>query len=299
MFEVTVPATSANLGSGFDCLGLAVALYNRVEVSSAAHLRISVQGEGAGELPEDADNLLWRSACHLFDLLGRPREPVSIVMRNSIPLSRGLGSSSAAIVAGLMLANHLTGEQFDRSQLLSMATALEGHPDNVAPAIFGGLTVSVQVESQTHVLPFPFPEVLQLMVCVPEFPLATSLARRALPNTVSHRDAAFNLSRVALLLTALLEQRFDLLSTATDDRLHQPYRLGLIPGAATALREARRAGAAAAMISGAGPTLLALVPPEIAAMRVGERMVAGFAAEGISARQLLLQLDRQGALVAP
>lgn len=298
MFEVIVPATTANLGAGFDCLGLALNLYNRLQVSPAPRLTVQIEGEGVGELPENGENLVWRSACRLFRHLSVAPPPVHIRMQNSIPLSRGLGSSSAAIVGGLLVANHLTGERLDRAQLLALATELEGHPDNVAPAIYGGLTVSVTDGPRVETLGFPFPRDLQLVACVPCFQLSTKLARQVLPATVSHDDAVFNLSRVALLLAALRERRFDLLAPGTADRLHQPHRLRLIPGGEAALRAARQTGAAAAAISGAGPTLLAMVPPGVSSADVGEAMVAAFAQAGIVANQVVHEIDQQGARVA-
>lgn len=297
MFELIVPATSANLGSGFDCLGLALGLHNRIRVEPATRLVMQVQGEGEGELPAGSDNLLWRSACRLFAHLGVKPPPVCIRMNNAIPLSRGLGSSSAAIVGGLLIANHLTGDQLDRVQLLALATELEGHPDNVAPAIFGGLTVSGSDGVRVESLGFPWPDELSLVACIPAFQLSTQLARQALPTTVAHRDAVFNLSRVGLLLAALLGRRFDLLGMGSDDRLHQPYRLSLIPGGAVALKAAYQAGAVAATISGAGPSLLAMIPPGVSAAAVGVAMVSAFATAGIAAQEMALPVDHQGARV--
>ncbi|MGI6344510.1 MAG: homoserine kinase [Bacillota bacterium] len=293
--EIIVPATTANLGSGYDCLGLALNLYNRVRVESAPRLRIRVRGQGKGMLPLNEQNLVWRAACALFARLGVRPEPVALTMENAIPLSRGLGSSSAAIVAGLLLADHLTGARLDDTELLAMATELEGHPDNVAPALLGGLVVSVVEDGRVVSVPSPFPDELGLCFCIPEIRLATSRARQALPESVPHGDAVFNLSRVALLLVALQQQRYDLLPLAMADRLHQPYRLGLIPGAAEVFARAAEAGAAATVISGAGPAICALVPPQVAAEQVGEAMVAGFSTAGISARYRLFQVENKGA----
>jgi homoserine kinase len=273
-------------------------LYNRIEVRPASRLRLQVSGEGAAELPCTDDNLVWRSACHLWQCLGQQPEPVFLHMHNQIPLSRGLGSSSAAIVGGLLLANQLAGEPLAEEQLLSMATELEGHPDNVAPALLGGLVISATGFSDGAVsVPFSFPKELSIVACIPSFHLATELSRRSLPATVPHRDAVFNLSHVALFLAALEQKRFDLLPAATEDRLHQPYRLGLIPGASAVMQRAKQAGAVAAMISGAGPTMLALIPPKAAADRVGAVMVEAFSTAGVSARAMTLQLETRGARV--
>ncbi|MGI6357104.1 MAG: homoserine kinase [Bacillota bacterium] len=295
-WEVTVPATSANLGPGFDCLGLALNLHNRIWAKPSERLRFRVLGEGRGELPEDSSNLVWRAAQHLFEQVGYSPPPLSIVMKNDIPTSRGLGSSSAAIVGGLLLANQLVPTPLTEQQLLDLATQLEGHPDNVVPAMLGGMVVSATTSQQVVALSFPFPQELQLVACIPNFRLSTSLARQVLPSQVNHGDATFNASRIALLLAALLQRRYDLLAMAAEDRLHQPYRLGLIPGGAAACQAARQAGAAAAMISGAGPTLLAIVPPGVAAAAVGQQMASSLLASGVSATYKLLQLDLQGAV---
>lgn len=297
MFELIIPATTANLGPGFDCLGLALNLHNRVQVRPTGRLRIVVQGEGAADLPTNADNLFWRSACHLWQRVGWKSQPVEIIMQNEIPLSRGLGSSSAAIVGGLLMANQLANQPLTRDELVSMATELEGHPDNVAPALLGGMVVSASSGPQVVTLPFPWPPELQLVACIPDFRLSTYLARQALPTVVSHQNAVFNLSRIALLLASLASRRFDVLGLATEDRLHQPYRLELIPGARSVMQTAHEVGALAAMISGAGPTILALVPKEVSAERVGQNMVAAFLEEGISARHRVLEVDSMGARV--
>ncbi len=298
-FEVIVPATSANLGPGFDCLGLALSLYNRIRVTPAGRLGIQVQGEGKGYLPEDSNNLVFRAALHLFRQVGCSPPPLSIVMHNGIPPGRGLGSSSAAIVGGLLLANRLVRTPLSQPQLLNLACRLEGHPDNVVSALCGGLVVSACWDDQVTALSFPFPEDLQLVACIPNFQLSTRKARQALPQVVSHDDAVFNTSRASLLLASLLQRRYELLSLATEDRLHQPYRLSLIPGAAEACCSARQAGAAAAMISGAGPSLLALVPPQVSADRVGVQMVNSFLESNVCASYVVLQLDLQGARCVP
>ncbi|NLW16305.1 MAG: homoserine kinase [Firmicutes bacterium] len=296
-FRVVVPATTANLGPGFDCLGLALTLYNTLVVRPAASRQLVVEGAGAGILAEDETNLVWRAACHLWRRVGHPEPTLALYMHNAIPLSRGLGSSSAAIVAGLLLANWVAGEPLGQSELVALATELEGHPDNVAPALLGGLVVSALDDSRVLTARFPWPTELQLVVAVPEFELATQQARQALPATVAHGDAVFNASRVALLLAALRSGDLDLLRQAADDRLHQPYRLPLIPGAAEAREGAERAGALATVISGAGPTLLALVGPEQDPAVVGEAMRAGFAQAGVVSHYLVLQPDLQGARI--
>ncbi len=296
-FQVRVPATTANLGPGFDCLGLALALYNTVVVRPATRCHVEIRGEGEGMLATDETNLVWRAASHLWRQVGHPEPKLSLTMHNAIPLSRGLGSSSAAIVAGLLLANRVAGEPCRLSDLVAMATDIEGHPDNVAPALLGGLVVAGIADQRVLTAGFPWPAELQVVVAVPDFELATQLARQALPSQVPHVDAVFNTSRVALLLAALRAQDYDLLRHVVDDRLHQPYRIPLIPGAAEAREGAVEAGALATAISGAGPTLLALVGPQQDPEAVGEAMQTGFAKAGVGSRYLMLRPDLQGACV--
>lgn len=296
-FRVIVPATTANLGPGFDCLGLALSLYNATVVRPAASLQLTVQGQGAGKLAEDETNLVWQAACHFWQRGGYSEPTLSIAMNNAIPLSRGLGSSSAAIVAGLMLANQVAGEPLQQQDLVGMATEIEGHPDNVSPALLGGLVVAALASKQVLTAGFPWPAELQLVACVPDFELSTERARQALPATVAHSDAVFNTSRVALLLAALRGGNLSLIGSAANDRLHQPYRLGLIPGADVVIAGAQAAGALATMISGAGPTLLSLVGPDQDTSTVGEAMQAGFSQAGVGSRYLLLEPDLQGARV--
>lgn len=299
-FRIVVPASSANLGPGFDCMGLALSLYNTLVVSPASSLQVEVAGCGQGQLATDASNLVWRAACHLWARVDFQEPKLRIEMHNGIPLASGLGSSSAAIVAGLMLANHLAGKPLSRRELLAQATELEGHPDNVAPALLGGLTIAITAAGEEIIgVKASFPADLQLVICVPGFTQSTVAARKVLPVTVSHADAVFNVSRVALLVAALAEADYSLLATATADRLHEPYRKELIPGFHRVKECARKAGAAATVISGAGPALLALVAPERNPTLVGGAMVAAFAEAGVEASFQLLKADLRGAYIQP
>lgn len=290
MVRVTVPATTANLGPGYDCLGLALGLYTCVQFTPAAHWCLVVEGEGADELPRGRENLVWRAACRLWQHVNFSPPAFRVKIINSIPVGRGLGSSAAAIVAGLVAANHIAGFLLDRSGLLQLAAELEGHPDNVAPALLGGLTVSALDRGKVEAVRLDFPSHLRLVLCIPGFQLSTRRAREALPPTVGHSAAAFNVSRTALLLAALAQGRDDLLSLACQDRLHQPFRKQLVPGFDIAVQAAVDAGALACVLSGAGPSLLALVSggdPH----RVGKAMAAAFSA----ARYLVLAPDLTGA----
>lgn len=281
MIRVRVPATTANLGAGFDCLGLALGLYNEVEAQEATRgLAISVEGEGTADLPTDESNLVWRAAQRVFAQVGHPSAGLRLHLRNGIPLESGLGSSAAATVAGLMLANEWLGRPLTTVDLLQLAVDMEGHPDNVAPALLGGLVVVGRAADGSLLAERVATPPLSAVVVMPDFRLSTAVARRALPSAVTMADAVFNLSHTALTVVALQRGDHALLAQAMEDRLHQPYRAPLVPGLAEALAAARRQGAAVA-ISGAGPAVIAFAAD---AEAVGATMRGAFAAAGLGAR---------------
>ena len=255
--KVSVPATSANIGSGFDALGLAVTLYNTVTFEESDHLDISA-ADGT-RIPRGETNLVYRSAKGLFDKVGKTMPPLKLVQTNAIPMARGLGSSSACIIAGLLGANRMLGDVLNTQELLTLATAIEGHPDNVAPAMLGGFVTSVIDEGQVYSVKKDIDPELAFAAFVPDFRLLTSKARAALPAMVSHKDAVYNLSRAALATAAFCEGNYALLGVATKDVLHQKYRLPLIEGGDEVFELAQDLGAQAVYISGAGPTIMAVV----------------------------------------
>jgi homoserine kinase len=259
---VRVPATSANLGPGFDALGLALALHDDVEVRAlgSADVLVDVVGEGADDVPTGEDHLVVRALRHALDHVGAPQTGLHLTCRNRIPHGRGLGSSAGAVVAGLLAARALVAEpeSLDDDVVLRLATELEGHPDNAAPALLGGATVawSDDAVGAVHAARLPVHAAIAPVVVVPGTRLATSHARGVLPETVPHRDAAFQAGRAALLVEAL-GHRPDLLLPATEDRLHQGYRRPVM-AESMALVDALRARGVAATVSGAGPTVLVL-----------------------------------------
>lgn len=261
-FTIRVPASSANLGTGFDCLGLALNLYNEVTVDLEDEPQITIRGEGEKTLPRDERNLIYQTMLHYFRLVDRPVPRFSVHMHNRIPLTGGLGSSSAALVAGLYAANEICGRLLSRQELLEEASRLEGHPDNVAPCILGGLVVSVIEDHQVISIPAPLPRSLRAVIFAPDFYMSTVKARAILPKKVPHRDATHNVSRVALLVAALYNERLDLLRTATQDRLHQSYRTKMFPEMFRFFESAVGAGALCAYLSGAGSAILALAEAE-------------------------------------
>jgi homoserine kinase len=257
MIKITVPATSANLGPGFDSLGLALRLYNHVWMEE--YDGVSIRTADGTDVPTGRDNLIYVTAAKLYKLCGRPFPGLRITQINNIPMTRGLGSSSACIVAGLIGANALLGSPLSRDDLLNLAAVFEGHPDNSTPAILGGLVTAVLDDGRVYCAKVPVSGRLKFAAFIPDFELKTEVARAALPAQVSHRDASFNVSRAALMTASLFSGRLDNLAVAVEDRLHQPYRLHFIPGAEDIFALCSRLGACGSFISGAGPTLMAFV----------------------------------------
>jgi homoserine kinase len=293
--HVRVPATSANLGPGFDALGLALALYNEVEAREADGVVVEVEGEGAGSLPTSGDNVVARGVRLAFEAAGRPFKGVALRCLNRVPAARGLGSSAAAWVGGLVAGNALCGGGLSREALLSLATRAEGHPDNVSAALLGGLTVSCPgADGAVTAVSLPVPPRLSWVVLIPETTSSTAEARAVLPASVPRADAVFNVQRVALLLAALQAGRADALAPALDDRLHQPYRLALFPWMPAVVAAARGAGALGCVLSGAGPALLAVCVDEVAG--VARAMEAALAAAGLTGTARALPADLNGAL---
>ncbi len=290
--SVTVPATSANLGPGFDCLGLALNLVNRTTfIELPAGLEVEVRGEGAGLIPTDETNLVIRAANTLFDRAGRHPTGLRVIQENNIPVGSGLGSSAASVLGGIQAANGLLGLPFDRETILSLAVEMEGHPDNVTPAFYGGLTLVISDGSRLVVDQIPVPD-MEVVVVLPEFKLSTFEARAALPGTISLDDAIFNTSRIGMLVRALEKGNYDMLRVAMQDRLHQPYRLPLIPGMAGAFEAGLKAGAVSVALSGAGPSIIAFAPT--GHRKISFALSEAFAAVGLSSRSWILTIDRRG-----
>lgn len=264
---VHVPATSANLGPGFDCFGLALDWWNTIVVSPAAKLEVRLRGESAG-LPADASNHTIRAMQLLFQHIGKPMPPARVLMTNRIPIARGLGSSAAALVGGLVAGNALAGTPLTAQELLELANEVEGHPDNVSAALFGGFTISTVDGGRVVSASVEPPADWRAVVFVPDKPLATRTARQVLPNEISRADAVHNIGRAALVAYAFLTRRPSYLLVGTQDRLHQPYRQPLVKGMEELIQAACAAGASGAALSGAGPSLIAFVPSTAVATRV-------------------------------
>ena len=255
--KILVPATSANVGAGFDALGLALSLHNTVTMEEWD--KLDIMASDGSLVPTGTSNLIYRSAKAVYEQLGKPIKGLRIRQENPIPMARGLGSSSACIVAGILGANALLGSPLTKRQMLTLATSIEGHPDNVAPAMLGGFVSSVFDEGQVFTARKEINEELAFATFIPNFKLLTEKARAALPKTVDRRDAVYNLSRAALATAAFCDGDYELLRVATKDALHQQYRLPLIPGGERVFEIAWDLGAYAVYISGAGPTIMAVV----------------------------------------
>jgi len=299
-FTVSVPATTANIGPGFDCLGAALDRQNRVTLTLAGEqdppLTIQVTGRDAAQVSTQADNLLYQAIAYFYQQYQQPIPLLKIDIDVQIPLARGLGSSATAIVGGLVGANALAGSPFNSDQLLQMAIALEGHPDNVAPALLGGCQLAVSDGDGWQLIPLPWPEEFVPVVVIPDFELSTEAARAVLPKQYGRGAAIFNASHLALLMQAFNQKRGDWLALALQDQIHQPYRQGLIPAYDLMHQAAIKAGAYNLVISGAGPTLLAIAAPENAAL-VADQLTKTWQQAGITAESHCLSLDYQGAIV--
>lgn len=275
--KVRVPATTANLGPGFDCLGLALDWWNTIEIETIARgLQIECDCPPGVEIPRNRSNLVVFGMDAVYRLAKQKRPPLRIYITTQIPIARGLGSSSAAIVGGMLAANTLLGDLYSRDELVTLATRIEGHPDNVAPALLGGLMVAAMEGKQVTVARFPVPRELRCVLFIPDTTLLTKTARRILPKRIPRADAIYNASRVALWIAALRERRWEWLGAATQDRLHQPYRAKLVPGMFALFDAARAAGARGAVLSGAGPSIIAFTdhpgePVARALMRAAQR----------------------------
>ncbi len=288
---VTVPGSSSNFGPGFDCLGLAWKLYDWISFEAADRLVIT----GCEERFRGPENLAYRSFAAAFSEKGLPVPGVRIAFAEcSVPVSRGLGSSAALIAAGAAAANDMGGLGMTREELLALCTRMEGHPDNLAPSLFGGFTASTCEDGKVVTVRFPLHPSLRFLAVIPDFELSTALARGVLPDTVSRGDAVFQLSRTALLLRAFADGDMALLRFAMQDRLHQPFRLPLIPGAEKVFAEAENAGAAAC-ISGAGSTMLVIAGSAPAADGLQALLQQAFPSWHV----LPLEPDREGLRILP
>ena len=296
MLTVRAPATSANLGPGFDCLSLALDLANVIRAEPSQTVMVEVVGEGADELPTDASNEVYRALSRVFEARSAPPPPLWLRCDNAVPLARGFGSSSAARASGLLLGNRLLGDPFSVDELLEFGARMEGHPDNIAACLLGGVQVSVATDRGVRHCSVAVQSPPRLVLYVPEVRMDTRTARELLPREVSLEAAVYNIGRAALLVAALSNGRTDLLRTATEDALHQLARSRMLPAMPRLFAAALEAGAYGTFLSGAGSSILALTG-EREAQAVADAFTVTAAGEGLSGRVLRGCIAEQGAMV--
>lgn len=269
--KIKVPASTANLGPGFDTLSLALDWYNEFTFKVTKE-GLKINQLNSKTLPEDSTNLVYKSFCEPFKKLKKPIPGIELEINSQIPLSSGLGSSASAVISGLLASNFLLDNKLSKDEILSLATKLEGHPDNCAAAIYGGLTISVTQDETVYVSQFPWPKELIVILILPDFDLPTRISRELLPAKIPFGDATFNVSCTAYLLSCLLNKDWEGLKIGFQDKLHQPHRKDLVPGMEVVLNEGLNQGALGATLSGAGPTLVAFTNDKEKAEKVAKTM---------------------------
>lgn len=311
-----IPASTTNLGPGFDVLGVAVSLYNQVSLQETAGItEVICLGQDSDKLLSDTSNVAYQAADLIFAKVGYQPDGLRLTLQNGIPAIRGLGGSGTAILGGLLAANAMCGQKFGQppfslQEILAFATEIEGHPDNVAASLLGGFVVSATAEVQNvntvgeieavttvKTVKITPPDELRLIIAVPDFTLATKVARSVLPESVDLSAAVFNMSRSSLLVAAMATGDLDLLPVSMEDRLHQPYRAKLIPGFEEVSRSALEAGALSIALSGAGPTIVAYTRASAPTQQIADQMALAFQQNGLACQTQILTVDTEGAKV--
>lgn len=294
MIKVKVPATTANMGPGFDSIGMALQMYNIVYAEEIPlGLEIIIQ-EGSQDIPTDESNLIYKTILRFYEIIGQEAPGIRIIQQDHIPHTRGLGSSAACIVAGLHIANAMSHSFFSKEELVQIAAQIEGHPDNTTPAILGGMTIGAMDNTDMKYVKVPVAENITFAVMIPDFTLSTELAREVLPKEISLQDGVFNSSRAALLAASMITGDVDNLPMAMQDRFHEPYRKHLIPNMEEIMTESRNHGAKGVFLSGAGPTLIAVIKNVVAFRR---EMVDYFDGLKDNWQVQMIQADQIGAQV--
>ncbi|WP_448584461.1 homoserine kinase [Thermocrinis sp.] len=287
-----VPASTSNLGSGFDTFGLALNLYNYFTAELSDRWSFEIEGEGKN-LPKGEENLFAKVYVRACEVFGVKPSPLKVRMVNHIPTARGLGSSATAIVSALKFWEFFQGKELSVEEKLKVAFEFEPHPDNLLPALLGGFLVCA-VDKEVFYQKLDFPEDIRIVVCIPDFELSTKKAREVLRSEIPLKDAIYNIQRASLLVSSLCKRSYQSLKEAVKDRLHQPYRKELIPGFEDVVESAYSSGALAVFLSGAGPTVASFCLE--AEDSVGKAMVSAFEKHGVSASYLSLSVDKEGAV---
>lgn len=289
---VKVPATTANLGAGFDTLALALDLYNYVTIELATKTRIEVENEEKDSLPLNEENIVYIAAKAVFDMAEVKMDGLKIKLVNNIPLARGLGSSASARVGGATGANYLLGNRFSREEIMTLTAELEGHPDNVTPALFGGFTISYVDKGELKYFKISPNVKFKIVVVIPQFEVSTSRAREILPSETSRKDAVFNISRACLLVSSILTGQLEYIGDGMQDMLHQPYRKKLVPGMEDVFEAALKNGARGVALSGAGPSIVAFATESFKA--IGKSMQGAFLEHNIESRFMVTEINNSG-----
>lgn len=259
MVKIKVPATSANMGPGFDSLGIAVGMYNSIELTETGAGFTVVTGKDRREVPVNDYNMIYRAITTVFDKVGYNSEGVRISQNSNIPVTRGLGSSSACIIGGMLGANVISGRKLNYGEILDLAASMEGHPDNVTPALYGGFCTSVYDGGKVYFTTTKITMPIKVAVMFPDYPMQTRESRKVVPDNFSKNDAIYNISRASMLVSALTSGQVELLKVACQDRLHQQYRLGYIHGGEELMNLTYNFGAYATYLSGSGPSLVSFI----------------------------------------
>lgn len=296
MVYVRVPATSANMGAGFDTLGIALNLYSRLEVEETDGGLEIITVKNAGNVQSDKSNLVYRAMDCIFRETGYTPRGIKIKQDSDIPMTRGLGSSSACIVGGMLAANVLSGRKLSYREIMNLAAVMEGHPDNAGPAMYGGFCVSLTEGNETYVKSIKLPERLSFAVMIPDFFVATKKSRGALPESIGLKDAAFNIARASMLQAALTSGDYDLLRLGVEDKLHQPYRKSYVDGFDEIFEHTYELGSKATYLSGSGPTIMAMLTDGTEKFKKG--MEAFFEANSHQWKCMLLECDNVGSVVS-
>ena len=295
MIHIRIPATTANVGPGFDTFGMALSCYNYLSCEESDKLFMSIQGEGKDTLSFGKNHLAVRSAQQVYNLLDAGDVKLTFNMINNIPISRGLGSSSAVIVGGIMAANIILGAPLNTEKLLNIAASIEGHPDNVAPALLGGFVASCYEDGKLYTERFEPPRRLKAVAVIPDLEIKTLKARTELPINVPFEDAVFNLSHASLLAISLMNGNLTTFSKMLKDKLHQTQRLRHIPGAHNVIKAAEEMGALGCVISGSGSTMIAYTVEN--EKEIVEGMQEAFGKAGINSKTTTLSIDNDGAKI--
>ncbi|MGC8852842.1 MAG: homoserine kinase [Hydrogenobacter sp.] len=294
MFCVRVPASTSNLGCGFDTFGLALSLYNEFFFERWQKFTVEVEGEGTN-LPKDENNLFIRAYLKACEYFGEDPKPIRVIQKNSVPTGRGLGSSATAIIGGITAFEVLHSKKLSQEEKLRLAISMEPHPDNLSPALLGGFVISLWDGKRLIYTKMDFPKDIKVVVAIPNFELSTEMARSILEQKVSLSDAINNIQRASLMLASLCKREYHLLKEAVKDRLHQPHRSKLIPGFFKVVDRAYQEGALAVFLSGAGPSIASFATCNFE--EIGKAMTKAFEEEGITARYLILDVDQEGTRV--